>query len=853
MENTKYYVRTYATNSTATVYGEQIIITTLDGLAVVTTDSIAAVTATGFTAYGTVVSDCDIPVTARGFCYSTKQYPTIEDSHSTTGKGLGSYKSSITNLTYGTTYYVRAYATNETETTYGKQITITTLDGLPTVKTAQVTNIGSVKATCGGEVTDDGTLSVTARGVCYGTEQQPTIEGLHTTNGKGLGTFSSNLTNLKDKTTYYIRAYATTDAGTTYGEERSFKTENGIPVVELDSIGTPTANSVVCYGNVTGDGGLVLSECGICYSTAQYPTNTSEHVVVGKEIGQFTGTLTGLALNTTYYVRAYAVNSLGVGYSDQKTFTTKDGLATVSTEELKATATTITAGGEITDNGGYAVSERGVCYSTTNSEPTTTDEKVISGKGNGAFSASITGLNAATKYYVRAYATNENGTSYGNTVSITTKNGIATISVGTITNITALTATGSVTVTDAGGAIVQSCGICWSTNQNPTTANNKTVAGGKLLNTAYLCNMLELTPNTTYYVRAYASTDITTAYSEQKTFTTKDGLPTISTTTTTATSTTISSGGTISSDGGYSIAARGVCYSTTNSTPTIADKYTTAGIGTGTFSTIITNVSVSTTYYVRAYASNSIGTSYGNIMIVTTANGLPKLTTTTPTLNGTTVISGGQITSDEGFGITARGICYGSLPNPDLSSTYHHTSDGTGTGYFTSSFSLPNGSGKYYIRAYATNKNGTTYGDQVEIIQPYDELPTFIYNGHTYKVAPMYESNISYNSAVEYVNGLSLCGFNDWKIPDQGEMLQMCNNKTEIGGFPSGSSYSYYLFWTSTYGTDVNVHINIRDCNVHSTSSVASGASVTIQNTTSMVRYYDYYMYMRVRPVRIDK
>ena len=215
VENTTYYVRTYATNETATVYGEQIIVTTLDGLPVVKTDSINSVIANGFTAYGTVVYDCDIPVTSRGFCYSTSQYPTIEDAHTTSGKDLGEFKSNITNLEYGTTYYVRAYATNATETAYGKQIAVKTLRGLPAVTTAEVTNIGSVKATCGGNVIDDGTLSVTARGVCYGTEQYPTIEGLHTINGKGKGEFISNITDLKDKTTYYVRAYATTDAGTT--------------------------------------------------------------------------------------------------------------------------------------------------------------------------------------------------------------------------------------------------------------------------------------------------------------------------------------------------------------------------------------------------------------------------------------------------------------------------------------------------------------------------------------------------------------------------------------------------------------------------------------------------------------
>ena len=1020
MENTTYYVRTYATNSTKTTYGEQIIITTLDGLAIVKTDSISAITATGFTAYGTVVSDCDIPVTARGFCYSTTQYPTIDDKFVTISKGLGSYHGTISGLEYATTYYVRAYATNETNTVYGDQIEVTTLSGLPTVTTDEVTNIGSVKATCGGEVTDDGSLSVTTRGVCYGTQQHPTIEDSHTTDGKGKGKFTSSLKNLKDKTTYYVRAYATTDAGTAYGEQRSFKTENGIPVVVFKEVGDPTANSVTCKANVTGDGGVTVTERGLCYSVSQYPTNTDTHIAIGNGTGEFSGSLTGLTINTTYYVRAYAVNSLGVGYSEQKSFTTKDGLATITTTEATSTATSITIGGDVTDNGGFVVTERGVCYSITNVEPTITDEKVLGGKGNGAFNVSITNLTANTTYYLRAYAINENGTAYGQTISVqtkdgnanvtlgeivnitaltasasvtvtdvngatlqgcgicwstqpnptisdnkaiaagkqlntaytcnlaelqtnttyyvrayattdittsystqksftttiglpvlttgsatslatsitcagevtdnggyavvergicysqtnseptildtkmasgsgngtysvtitkltpstlyyvrayatnsngtaygeaiivTTKDGVATVSTANISNITALTATGGVTVTDAGGATLQSCGICWSTNPNPTTADSKTIAAGKVLNTAYSCNITSLTPNKTYYVRSYAVTDISTSYGQQVSFTTKDGLPIISTVTTTATSTQISSGGNISNDGGYSITSRGVCFSTTNSEPTIDDAYTTNGSGIGSFSSVITGVSVSTTYYVRAYATNSIGTAYGNTEVVTTGNGLPMVTTTIIGENVTsnTAIGGGNVVDDGGYTVTARGVCWSTLPYPTISD--NKTINGGGKGYFTSTITGIDltSSNIYYVRAYATNVNGTTYGQMVEISKEnldYANMPTIQYAGYTYKLYPDM-GIMTWDNAVSACDALSFGGYDDWYLPTADE-LQACYLSTKnIEGWKTNvvnNQAPYYIevkgqYWTSEeYGSWGAVTFNI--------------------------------------------
>ena len=719
LENTTYYVRTYATNATATVYGEQIIITTLDGLAVVKTDSVNNVTATGFTAFGTVVSDCDIPVTARGFCYSTSQYPTIEDGHTTSGKGLGEFKSNITKLEYGTTYYVRAYATNTTATTYGEQIAVKTLEGLPTVTTAEVTNIGSDKATCGGNVTDDGTLTVTARGVCYGTEQYPTIEDKLTTNGKGLGEFTSNLTGLSDKTTYYVRAFATTAAGTTYGEQKTFRTENGIPVVLLSEVGDPTANSVVCKGNVTGDGGVTITERGFCYALTQYPTNTDSHVAIGNGVGEFTGSLTGLSLNSTYYIRAYAINSLGIGYSEQQSFTTKNGLATVTTGTATTTATSIAVGGNVADNGGYAVTERGVCYSSTNSEPMITDAFVAGGKGNGEFSVSITGLSASTTYYIRAYATNENGISYGEAITVVTQSGI----------------------------------------------------------------------------------------------------PIVSTTQTEATSTTIISGGIIQDDGGYNIIARGVCYSTNNSTPTIEDSYTTAGIGMGYFSSIITNVTVSTTYYVRAYATNSITTGYGDVITITTGDGLPIVITTPvgENVTETTAISGGQVTDDGGFIVTARGVCWSTLPYPTIND--NKTTDGSGIGYYASTITGIDltSDNTYYVRAYATNQNGTTYGEQVLVTKEnyeYTEFPTIKIANYIYCLYPDI-GGWTWNEANTICEDLIFAGYTDWYLPSKAELISIMkychvgwrdeSGVNEYGGYNGGTGKSAH-YWTSTNDGGTQAH-----------------------------------------------
>ena len=136
---------------------------------------------------------------------------------------------------------------------------------------------------------------------------------------------------------------------------------------------------------------------------------------------------------------------------------------------------------------------------------------------------------------------------------------------------------------------------------------------------------------------------------------------------------------------------------------------------------------------------------------------LPAVTTAAVTKVGANVISGGNVIYDGGSAITARGICYGSIPDPDLSATYIHTVNGSGIGSFTSVISSANGT--IYVRAYATNANGTAYGDQVTMNVDYLDLPSFEYNGLTYVVAPdpqpNYTEYVNFNSANSYCNNLT--------------------------------------------------------------------------------------------------
>ena len=129
-----------------------------------------------------------------------------------------------TGLKAETTYYYRMRLNMEDGKVESEKKTFVTADNiLPTVTTSEVTNIGNTTAECGGVVTE-GDFIVTARGVCWNTADNPMIDDSHTVDGGGAGAFTSNITGLTENTTYYVRAYATSSAGTVYGETKTFET-----------------------------------------------------------------------------------------------------------------------------------------------------------------------------------------------------------------------------------------------------------------------------------------------------------------------------------------------------------------------------------------------------------------------------------------------------------------------------------------------------------------------------------------------------------------------------------------------------------------------------------------------------
>ena len=327
----------------------------------------------------------------------------------------------------GCIYYYCYEYDNGYEKTIGEKNNIMTTSK-PIVVTKNILNINNTSVTLNGSVTNnDEDNKITEIGFCWNMKQSPTVDGDHNSNGgmNGTGTFefSYNLTSLQENVTYYVRAYANTSYGIIYGEEKNFKTvEVNYPSVTTKDIINITLTTATCGGNVTSDGDATVTERGVCWSTNPNPTIEDNKTNDGSGLGIYTSNIINLVSNTQYYVRAYATNSKGTSYGDEKSFVTliNEDLPTVTTSDVSdITINSATCGGNVTSDGNITVTERGVCWST-NPNPTIEDNKTNDGSGLGIYTSNIINLVPNTQYYVRAYATNSKGTSYGDEKSFIT-------------------------------------------------------------------------------------------------------------------------------------------------------------------------------------------------------------------------------------------------------------------------------------------------------------------------------------------------------------------------------------------------------------------------------------------------
>lgn len=732
-----YYIRPYVTTETGTYYGTQTSFTTL-GLPTVTTQAAGSITSSSATLNGNASTDGGQSITDRGFVYKIGSTPIITDNKTTASvpSGTGAFSLALTGLSPGTLYYIKAYATNSSGTQLSSSgISFQALAIIPTVTVTAATSVAATSAILNGSVDSDGGAAVTNRGWYYKLDSSPTTADSQKVDSPatGTGAISESLTGLLKNRLYYVKGFATNSAGTALSASTiSFTTLSTTPTVALSAAtngGMPT--SITLNGTVSDDGGHSITDRGFVYKIGGAPAITDNKTAasVPTGTGAFTKGLTGLTPATAYQFNCYATNADGtVLYGTPGSFTTAATAPVVATTTAASVITynSATSGGNVSSDGGATITARGICWSSATSSPTTANSFQTASGTTGSFSANLTGLSASTTYYVRAYATNPQGTSYASYVSFTTAANLYIPSVTTTTpgQVTYNSFWVGCQVTADGGATVTERGYVMNTAGSPTTSSYtfKQYSG---TGTGY-CDILAtgLAANTTYYIKGYAINSQGTAYGSQLSFTTGSA-PVVPTVTTTSPATSISSAGAtlagnVSADGGASVTEKGICYST-SATPTTSSSKVTSGTGTGSISSTLSGLSSSTIYHCRAYAINSVGTAYGAEVDFTTSAGAtaPSVTSglSDPWTSTRRIVSlhsdintiNSEVTADGGSAVTERGICHNATGSPTTADTKIIIS-GT-TGLFDALVAgCYHDASSFWWRAYAINAIGTSYG-----------------------------------------------------------------------------------------------------------------------------------------------
>jgi uncharacterized protein (TIGR02145 family) len=554
-------------------------------------------------------------------------------------------------------------------------------------------------------------------------------------------------------------------------------------------------------------------------------------------------------------------------------------LATVSTLPVtQLTGFSASTGGNVTSDGGSPVTYRGVVYDTT-SNPSLLSNYTVDGSGTGSFVSSMNNLTPATLYYTRAYATNIVGTAYGNEVTFTTMAPFGQ------------SCPGSPTATDVDGNVYNTVQIgtqCWTQSNLkvskyrdgssiPNITDNTLWAQasngawshydndynnddfyGKLYNWHAVNDSRGLCP-TGWHVPTDAEWNTLVRYLDPNAYTATVGWQ--------------------STNAGGALKSTSSWWNSPNTGATNSSGFTAlpgghrsidggggfSGVGEqGFFWSSSVSGSFAWSRYLSfnnadVYRNNGADGRYSGLSVRcardttggSTSAVIPSVTTASAaSITANSAIAGGNVTSDGGAAVTARGVAYGTSANPTTSGT--STSDGTGTGVFTSQLTGLTASTNYYVRTYATNSAGTAYGNEVTFSttagpQPCPGSPTATdVDGNVYNTVQIgtqcwTQSNLTVSKYRNGDNITNITGVTQWSQTNTSSTGAWCNyNNDASNGTTYGKLYNWYAVndsrglcptgWHVPTNSEWNVMVKYLDPNADTTcancwqSSTAGGA-----------------------------
>lgn len=272
----------------------------------------------------TIVSNGGDEIVNAGICWSEATSPTINDNKIDVDNKTGDYSISLTNLKYGKNYYVRAFASNGVGTSYGQELSFSIPAIKPTIITKDVVNVGDQSAETGGAITSDGGADIIEKGIVWSNSTNPTLNDFSMQDQANSTEFDVVIENLIPNTTHYVRAYAKNEIGIAYGNQIEFKTEIGLPMLNNVNFTNVTTTSITLESSIANNGGSAIIEKGFVWSETQNPSINNNRLISSSSGNSFTSGLENLKPNAVYYIKAFASNSKGAGYSEEVDIRTKE-------------------------------------------------------------------------------------------------------------------------------------------------------------------------------------------------------------------------------------------------------------------------------------------------------------------------------------------------------------------------------------------------------------------------------------------------------------------------------------------------------------------------------------------------
>jgi hypothetical protein len=472
-----------------------------------TANTVTNVTATEAVIEGYIISDGGSKIIASGVCWSTRDYPTTEDSKIFYGTGTGQFVCTITGLTAGTTYYARAFATNSLGTAYGDDLSFSTSGLSPSCITQQASNVSETGATLNGIVIANGLYTDVTFEYQYarssewqGISQTVTAEQSPVTVNTGINV-SATISGLTCGT-YNFRVKAVNNLGITYGNVFQLSIGGQVPTVTMSEVTNLGSNTVTLNGTVNAHCLLtfIFFEYGETEDFGQISSQLIE--IAGDTSTSVSATITGLTNATRYYFRVKAINSLGQVYGTNMDFLTLQVPTVATLEAINLTPASVTLTGTVNANSFSSVVTFEYGTTTDYGQEVTPEQSPVTGNISTNVSVTLTDLTCGTEYHFRVKALNSIGTTYGDDETFNLGH-IPILTTNTVSSITSTTAVSEGNISDDGCSAITERGFYVGLMNPPGMRKRKFQDTGTGIG-IFKCKLTGLQPSTTYYVHAYA-------------------------------------------------------------------------------------------------------------------------------------------------------------------------------------------------------------------------------------------------------------------------------------------------------------------------------------------------------------